>query len=123
MMLKIKGLMVGTGLVALSACGEGFNYEMGGFLDEGGFGNPTMQNMMAQKCSGRAKGFIHPDPVVVANPNSTGASNSHMRGSVMCSGNLNGKYAQFIFREYVDSATYEQQIGGGGLSNIEGQGE
>ncbi len=124
MMLKIKALMVGAGTLALTACGDNssLNYEMGAFLDEGGFGNATMQNMMAQKCSGRAKGFVHPDPVVVANPNSTGASNSHMRGNVMCSGHLNGKYAQFIFGEYVESATYEQQIGGGGIENIQNQG-
>ncbi len=34
---------------------------------------------------------------------------------------LNGKYAQVIFREYVRSATMPQQIGGGGLQDIQSQ--
>ena len=122
-MLKIKALMVGTGVLALTACGEtsSFNYEAGAFLDEGSFGNPSMQNLMAQKCSGHAKGHVVADPVVVANPNSMGKGDRYIRGNIMCSGHLNGKYAQVIFREYVDSATLPQQIGGGGLDNIEGQ--
>ena len=123
MMLKIKALMVGAGALALTACAEGnsFGYEMGAFLDEGGFGNPSMQNLMAQKCSGRAKGYIVPDPVVVANPNSTSADTAYVRGNIYCSGHLNGKYAQIIFRDYVRSAVHPQQLGGGGLQAIERQ--
>ena len=122
-MRNIKVLTLGAGLLSLAACGADspLNVEAGAFLDEGGFGNPTMQNMMAQKCSGHAKGHVVADPVVVANPNSMGMGDRFIRGNIMCSGHLNGKYAQVIFREYVDSATLPQQIGGGGLDNIEGQ--
>ena len=73
MTLKIKTLMVGAAALALSACGEGpigkFWYQPAGeFIDEGGFGNPTMTNMMAQMCAGQAKGYIVPRPVVVLDP-------------------------------------------------------
>ena len=45
MTLKIKTLIVGAGVLALTACGEGpvgkfWTQEAGAFLDEGGFGNP-----------------------------------------------------------------------------------
>ena len=40
------------------------------FLDEGGFGNPTMNNMLAQMCTGQAKGHIIPDAVVALDPKS-----------------------------------------------------
>ena len=126
MNLKIKTLMVGTGLLALTACGEGpigkaWNQEAGAFIDEGGFGNPTMQNMMAQMCSGQAKGHIVPDPVVVLDPKSSASSPVYQRGWVRCSGHLNGKYAQVIFREYVRSAI-PPTILGGGLQAIESAG-
>ena len=53
MTLKIKSLMVGASVLALTACGEGpafdsFNSEAGAFIDEGGFGNPTMNNTQIQ---------------------------------------------------------------------------
>ena len=44
--------------------GKSWNQEAGAFLDEGGFGNPTMNNMLAQMCKGQAKGYIVPDPIV-----------------------------------------------------------
>ena len=114
MNVATKTLMVGAGMLALTACGEGpigkaWYQEAGAFLDEGGFGNPTMQNMMAQMCSGQAKGYIVPDPVVVASPSASGAP-TYRRGYVMCSGHLNGKYAQVIFEEYVGSGSVETAI-------------
>lgn len=110
MTLKIKTLMVGAAALALSACGEGpigkFWYQSAGeFIDEGGFGNPTMTNMMAQMCAGQAKGYIVPRPVVVLDPKSAPGNPAYYRGQVRCSGHLNGKYAQVIFQEYVTSAT------------------
>lgn len=51
---KIFNFLVGAGALALSACadgtqfGDGFNEEAGAFLDEGGFGNPTMNNTLIQ---------------------------------------------------------------------------
>lgn len=127
MKLKIKTLMVGAGALALTACGEGpvgkFWYqEAGAFIDEGGFGNPTMQNTLAQLCVGRAKGYIVPDPVVVLDPKSAPGQPVYYRGQVRCSGLLNGKYAEVIFQEYVDSA---RPIPGGetsGIAAIEGAG-
>ncbi len=123
MNLKIKTLMVGAGLLALTACGEGpigktWHQEAGAFLDEGGFGNPTMQNMLAQMCSGQAKGHIIPDAVVVADPKSPAANPTYRRGHVLCSGQLNGKYAQIIFGEYVRSAVPPPTLGGG-LQSLE----
>ena len=128
MTLKIKTLMIGAGALALTACGEGpigkFYYqEAGAFLDEGGFGNPTMTNMLAQMCAGQAKGYIVPDPVVVLDPKSAPSNPAYYRGRVRCSGHLNGKYAEVIFNEYVGSAVPPQEIEGGGLAAIEDAGE
>lgn len=89
---------------ALGVAGCGFNQEAGAFLDEGGFGNPTMNNLLAQKCAGRSKGYVVPEPVVVLDPSSQPSQPAYYRGSVQCSGELNGKYAQVIFEEYVTSA-------------------
>ena len=46
MTLKIKTLLVGASALALVACSDNssFNGEAGAFIDEGGFGNPTMNN-------------------------------------------------------------------------------
>ncbi|NNE81827.1 MAG: hypothetical protein HKN18_16285 [Silicimonas sp.] len=126
MNMKIKTLMVGAAALALTACGEGpigksWHQEAGAFLDEGGFGNPTMQNMMAQMCSGQAKGYIVPDPVVVLDPKSSAASPRYQRGWVRCSGHLNGKYARVIFGEYVRSGVSPSSLGGG-LQAIESAG-
>ena len=53
MTLKIKSFLVGASVLALTACGEGtafdgFNTEAGAFIDEGSFGNPTMNNTQIQ---------------------------------------------------------------------------
>lgn len=120
MNFKTKTALAGTALIALTACGPSWNQEAGAFVDEGGFGNPTMQNMMAQMCSGQAKGYIVPDPVVVASPTSSGGT-TYRRGHVMCSGHLNGKYAQVIFNGYRTSAQ-PATILQGGLQTIESAG-
>lgn len=120
MTFKIKTLLIGACALGLSACGDtnyatSWNQEAGAFLDEGGFGNPTMRNMMAQMCRGQAKGHIVPDPVVMLHPSSTKAAPVYVRGHVRCSGHLNGKYAQVIFREYVRSAVPPITVEGGQL--------
>ena len=53
MTLKIKTLLVGASVLALTACGEGpigdsWHQEAGSFIDEGQFGNPTMNNTLIQ---------------------------------------------------------------------------
>lgn len=53
MTLKIKTLLVGASVLALTACGEGpvgqtWHEEAGSFIDEGNFGNPTMNNTLIQ---------------------------------------------------------------------------
>jgi hypothetical protein len=118
MTTTLKIVMAGTCALALTACGDRnyattWNQEAGAFLDEGAFGDPTMQNMMAQMCTGQAKGYIVPDPIVALHPTSTAENPVYFRGHVMCSGQLNGKYAQVIFREYVTSATSPSRMGGG----------
>ena len=125
MNLKTKSAMAGAALVALAGCagpiGHTWHSEAGAFLDEGGFGNPTMQNMMAQMCSGQAKGYIVPDPVVVADTSSSTGAPRYRRGYVMCSGHLNGKYAQVIWGSYRGSARPPSALGSG-LQAIEAAG-
>ncbi|MDH3263814.1 MAG: hypothetical protein OEM24_07440 [Paracoccaceae bacterium] len=125
MTLHLKSLLCAASVVALSACSQGtsseFYTEAGSEVDEGGFGNPTMNNMMAhiaEVCVGRAKGYIVPDPVVVLDPNSPTTERRYLRGQVRCLGQLNGKYAEVVFREYVQSATFaplnpESDVGAG----------
>ena len=50
MTLKIKSLLVGASVFALAACSDNssFDTEAGAFIDEGGFGNPTMNNTQIQ---------------------------------------------------------------------------
>ena len=116
MTLKIKTLTLGVGILALAACGEGpagktWNQEAGSFIDEGGFGNPTMTNMMAQMCRGKAKGYIVPDPIVSLDPASPKGAPAYRTGRVMCSGHLNGQYAQVIWSGYVSSAVPASTLG------------
>lgn len=117
MSFKTKSILAGIGLLALTACGEGpmgktWNQEAGAFLDEGGFGNPTMNNMLAQMCRGQAKGHIIPDAVVTLDPKSAPGQPRYVSGNVMCSGQLNGKYAQVIWTNYVSSASPRVQVSG-----------
>ncbi|MCV6593598.1 MAG: hypothetical protein OIF48_11640 [Silicimonas sp.] len=124
MNLMTKTAMSGAALIALVACegpvGQVWHMEAGAFLDEGGFGNPTMQNMMAQMCAGQAKGYIVPDPIVVQGAKGSGSS-APRRGYVMCSGHMNGKYAQVVFDSYITSAQPTSELGGG-LAAIESSG-
>ncbi len=53
MTIKIKTLLVGASAMALTACGDApvfnsWNQEAGAFIDEGGFGNATMNNTLIQ---------------------------------------------------------------------------
>ncbi len=53
MTMNIKTLLVGASALALTACGDAqfgqsWNQEAGAFIDEGGFGNPTMNNTQIQ---------------------------------------------------------------------------
>lgn len=123
MTFKIKTLALAAGVLSLGACsdemGKSWNQEAGAFIDEGGFGNPTMTNMMAQMCRGKAKGYVVPDPIVSMDPKSPANAPSYRTGRVMCSGRLNGQYASVIWSEYVRSGVPQSSIGGG-LSAIEG---
>lgn len=114
-------IFMGFGLLALTACGDSWNREAGAKLDEGGFGNPTMNNMLAQMCTGRAKGYIVPDPIVAVDGTDAKGAPRYRQGKVMCSGNLNGKYANVIWGEYVRSATAPSPLGGG-IQTIESGG-
>lgn len=113
MTLKLNTLALGAAILALAACdtaSKAWNGEAGASVDEGGFGNPTMTNMMAQMCRGHAKGYVVPDPIVAVDPSSPKGAPALRRGRVLCSGNLNGKYAQVIWGEYVGGATFEPRI-------------
>ncbi|MCU0909835.1 MAG: hypothetical protein MUE98_00380 [Rhodobacteraceae bacterium] len=111
MELRIRTLLGAAVVLGLAACTPGtsneFFSEAGAEVDEGGFGNPTMNNMMAQmasRCAGQAKGYIVPDPIVVRDPGSPVDAPRYRRAHVRCSGHLDGKYASVIYREYVGSA-------------------
>lgn len=113
MTLKTKMLILVAGAFTLSACTSGsmseFYSEAGAEVDEGGFGNPTMNNSLAQlatACIGQAKGYVVPEPIVVLDPNSPADRPRYLSGQVRCLGELNGKYAEVIFREYIQSATF-----------------
>lgn len=107
-----KPLIVISGLATLTACapesGAGqFYREAGAQVDSGEFGNATLHNQLVQTCKTNGTGFGKPgsaagDPVVVLDPAST-PSNPIYR--VHCNGQLDGKYAQIIYRDYVGSAT------------------
>ncbi|WP_299679690.1 hypothetical protein [uncultured Roseobacter sp.] len=113
---KLRALALLTGLAALAACGEqgsgGGKWfrEAGAQLDNGEFGNATMQNMIAQVCfpNGRSGAFggtkiggTAGDPVVVVDPASTPRRPVYR---VHCDGQLDGRYARIIYRDYVNSA-------------------
>ena len=80
---------------------------------------------------GKPKGHIVPEYVVVLNPDASSSPKSaqetlvpkYARGQVRCSGDLNGKYAQVIFEEYVDSATEFVESDQGGLAEITDAGQ
>ncbi|WP_145953425.1 hypothetical protein [Oceaniglobus indicus] len=129
MNIRIASMVIAATALTLAGCSEetalNFTQPAGAFLDEGQFGNATMNNTLAQKCSNQPKGYIVPDPIVVLDPNASyspkspqpGLAAGYRQGRIQCSGNLNGKYAKVIFDEYVDSATMEPGIGGdGGIS-------
>ena len=47
MQRTLRNLLIGASLLALAACDTAaFNSEIGSNLDEGGFGNPTMNNIL-----------------------------------------------------------------------------
>lgn len=99
-----KYMLIGSVALSLAACEQ----EAGASLDEGGFGNPTMHNMLAQACTGLGKGYklgAISDPVVALNPDSAPRRPVYVRKTAAdCQDRLNGKYAQIIFTEYVNSA-------------------
>lgn len=107
-----KALALFAGIAVLAACapesGPGqFWREAGAQVDQGEFGNATLHNQLVQTCrtngSGAGKvGGQAADPVVVLDPKSTPARKVYR---VHCNGQLDGKYAQIIYRDYVGSAT------------------
>ncbi len=125
MSLHLKTLLGAAGILALTACSQGsiaeFYGEAGAEVDEGGFGNPTMNNMLAQMCRGQAKGYIVPDPIVALDGTDAKGAPRYRQGKVMCSGHLNGKYANVIWGGYVGSAVAPSPLGGG-IAAIEGGG-
>lgn len=108
-------LLLIAGVATVTACApEGgigsFYREAGAQLDQGEFGNATLHNQLVQTCRTNGAGFgkagaAAADPVVVLDPKSTPSRPIYR---VHCSGQLDGKYAQIIYRDYVGSAS--QQI-------------
>lgn len=97
--LKLTALAVAA--VGIAGC----THEVGSQIDNGWFGEATMHNMLAQTCNtsggkGGKSGAVV-DPLVVLDPAST---QSRPIYRVHCDGQLNGKYAQVMFGEYIGSA-------------------
>lgn len=111
---RTVGLLIGA--LALAACDE----PAGSELDRtGGFGNATVNNLVAQTCtntggagagkfggSGKAGGTLG-DPVVVLDPASTTADPIYR---VYCDGNLDGKFAAIVYRDYIRGAGQQQTV-------------
>lgn len=107
----MRALVLIWGLATLAACspesGPGqFHREAGAQVDQGEFGNATLHNQLVQTCrtNGTGGGKIGApvsDPLVVLDPASTPKRQVYR---VHCSGQLDGKFAQVIYRDYVGSA-------------------
>lgn len=111
-----RAALLVTGMAALAACSAepGVQYtffqEAGTQLDQGEFGNATLHNQLVQTChtGGLGKvGAVAGDPVVVLDPKSTPSRKVYR---VHCDGNLDGKFALIVYREYVDSATQKTTV-------------
>jgi hypothetical protein len=112
-----KTLAVLTGLATLAACapesGVGqFYREAGAQVDQGEFGNATLHNQLVQTCRtngyGNGKvGGLAADPVVVLDPKSTPSRPIYR---VHCNGQLDGKYAQIVYSEYVRSGVQAPNV-------------
>ncbi|MFD0980232.1 hypothetical protein [Tropicimonas aquimaris] len=95
-------LTLGT-VMALSGCAY-FNEEAGAFLDQGEFGNATMNNQLAQTCRKLT-------PANVTKYGTPLASN--------CPGRLqDGKYAMFAYEETITSATEQSSAAVEGTEEI-----
>ena len=104
-----KFIVIAAALGSVAACSEiggTFSKEAGAQIDDGSFGAATTHNLLAQSCgsagSTSLKGGAVNDPLVVLDPASTPQRPIYR---VHCDGQLNGKYAQIIWGEYVASAT------------------
>lgn len=82
-MRLVKPLLALSAVAALSACG---NEEAGAFLDEGTFGNATMNNHLVQTCQD------------VSHDKYSG------KGGGCAPRTLDGKYARETYNEYLRSA-------------------
>ena len=112
---KTRTFALLAGLISVSACapesGVGtFWREAGAQVETGDFGRATLHNQLVQTCKsngtgyakgGKAGGHVG-DAVVVLDPESTFNRKVYR---VHCDGRLDGKYASFIYSEYVQSAT------------------
>ncbi len=112
MQKHIKALLCAASVLAMAACTTGsrteFYSEAGAEVDQGDFGIATMNNILAHKraaCTGKPKGYIVPEGIVVLDPSSHVSAPRYRHATVRCSGRLDGKYASVIYRGYVGSAT------------------
>ncbi len=112
-----KALILITGVAAVTACapdsGPGqFYREAGVQIDQGEFGNASLHNQLVQTCrtngygSGKVSGKAG-DPVVVLDPKSTAQRPVYR---VHCNGQLDGKFASVIYREYVGSSVQTSNV-------------
>lgn len=103
-LLLVAGLAVVTACAPESGPGQ-FYREAGSQVDTGEFGNATLHNQLTQTCrtngTGVGKVGAPPtDPLVVLDPTSKPGRTVYR---VHCDGQLDGKFAQIVYREYVGS--------------------
>ncbi|PRY25104.1 hypothetical protein CLV78_102281 [Aliiruegeria haliotis] len=85
-------------ITSLAGCGSYWNEEAGASLDQGEFGNATMNNQLAHTCRKVTPANLSK----YGNPISAG-----------CPGRVqDGKYALFAYQETVESATFTSEITG-----------
>ena len=82
--------------VSLSGCGYYWNQEAGAFLDQGDFGNATMNNHLAHVCRKNT-------------PANVGKYGPPIKSA--CPGRIqDGKYALFAYSETITSATEPHEL-------------
>ncbi len=125
-MIRSKILLAASSALALSACGEAnlgspFYQEAGGFVDEGGFGNPTMNNTQIQNgeksfAESLNARFAEAVPTMVNFAFDSATLDGDARAVLMEQANFIRQFPEARFRVYghtdaVGSDAYNKQLG------------
>jgi outer membrane protein OmpA-like peptidoglycan-associated protein len=119
MKTQFKIVLATTSALALGACGQQWGTEAGSFIDEGGFGNPTMNNFMVQ--TGQMvvdlnARFAEQVPTMVNFDFDSAALDETARGILRQQADWIKQFPEVRFRVYghtdlVGSAAYNERLG------------